>query len=244
MNELGAVRRCIALDLMGLGYSEVSEDQDLSFPAQARMVLEFLDALSVREFDLVGNDSGGAIAQLVAVRAPARLNSLVLTNCDVHDNWPPPAFAQTVQLANAGLLGLLCCELLENLQLARSDLGLGVGFEHPSTISEQLVHSYIRPITRNEKRRRQLNRYVASMDCKQTVMIRGQLESLIVPTLVVWGMEDVFFPPRWADWLRQTIPGVETVVKLPGARLFLCEERAAEVAEHARDFWNANSTVE
>ena len=94
-------RRCIAIDLMGLGYTEISPSQDVSFTAQAQMVAEVLDALGIDKIDLVANDSGGAIAQIFAAHHPERLRSLVLTNCDVHDGWPPPqvlaadgAFAQ------------------------------------------------------------------------------------------------------------------------------------------------------
>src|SRR5689334_23295138 len=75
-------RRCIAIDLMGLGYSEIAPAQDVSFPAQATMIAEVLDALGIDKVDLVGNDSGGAIAQIFAAHYPKRLNSLVLTNCD------------------------------------------------------------------------------------------------------------------------------------------------------------------
>src|SRR5215813_6844631 len=83
-------RRCIAIDLMGLGYSEIGASQEVSFTAQAHMIAEVLDALGIEKVDLVGNDSGGAIAQIFAAHYSNRLTSLVLTNCDVHDGWPPP----------------------------------------------------------------------------------------------------------------------------------------------------------
>src|SRR5262245_37749979 len=78
-------RRCIAVDLMGLGYSEIAPSQDVSFTAQARMLGEVMDALGLDTVDLIGNDSGGAIAQIFAAQHADRLRSLVLTNCDVHD---------------------------------------------------------------------------------------------------------------------------------------------------------------
>src|SRR5579875_430704 len=67
-HALGAtsdLRRCVAPDLMGLGYTSVGVGQDLSFESQARMLFQFLDALGVDRVDLVGNDSGGAIAQIM-----------------------------------------------------------------------------------------------------------------------------------------------------------------------------------
>jgi pimeloyl-ACP methyl ester carboxylesterase len=64
---------------MGLGYSEISPTQDVSFTARAKMLLEILDALGIERVDLVSNDSGGgAIAQIFAAHHPHRLTSLVL----------------------------------------------------------------------------------------------------------------------------------------------------------------------
>ena len=72
-------RRCIALDLMGLGYSEIGAGQDVSFTAQARMIADVIDALGLATIDLVGNDSGGAIAQIFAAHHKQRLRTLTLT---------------------------------------------------------------------------------------------------------------------------------------------------------------------
>jgi AraC-like DNA-binding protein len=102
IGQLQDVRRCIALDLMGLGYIEIGPKHDVSFVAQARMVREFLDALGLDQVDLVTNDSGGAIAQIVAANCPERIRTL--TNCDVHDNWPPAAIEPQLAAARAGVL--------------------------------------------------------------------------------------------------------------------------------------------
>jgi pimeloyl-ACP methyl ester carboxylesterase len=85
IDRLAHRRRCIAIDLMALGYSEIAPNQDVSFTAQARILAEVIDALDIETVDLVGNDSGGAVAQIFAAHYPHRLRSLILTNCDVHD---------------------------------------------------------------------------------------------------------------------------------------------------------------
>src|SRR5215813_12061161 len=89
ISALRDLRRCIAIDLMALGYTEIAPSQPVSFTAQAAMLAQFLDALGIDRIDLIGNDSGGAIAQIFAVHHPHRLRTLTLTNCDTHDNWPP-----------------------------------------------------------------------------------------------------------------------------------------------------------
>jgi pimeloyl-ACP methyl ester carboxylesterase len=112
-------RRCIAIDLMGLGYSEIPPGQDVSFTAQARMIAEMLDALGIETIDLIGNDSGGAIAQIFAAHYPDRLRSLVLTNCDVHDGWPPPGILPLLDRVRNGTLASIFQPMLDRPDLAR-----------------------------------------------------------------------------------------------------------------------------
>src|SRR5215471_15252020 len=88
LEHLSDVRRCIALDLLAHGDTEITPHQDVSVTANANMLKDFLDALSIDQIDLVGNDSGGGIAQIFAALYPEFIRSLTLTNCDTHDNWP------------------------------------------------------------------------------------------------------------------------------------------------------------
>src|SRR3979490_2408894 len=108
--QLGALsdfRRCIAVDLLAHGDTEIAAQQDVSVTANAKMLGEFLDALHIDQVDLVGNDSGGGIAQIFAAHHPQRVRSLTLTNCDAQDNWPPEAFQPFLAIAaTGGLLGV------------------------------------------------------------------------------------------------------------------------------------------
>src|SRR5512132_2256818 len=70
---LADVRRCIALDLLAHGATEIAPTQDVSSSANADMIAQFLDALRLDRVDLVGNDSGGGIALIFAARHPDRL---------------------------------------------------------------------------------------------------------------------------------------------------------------------------
>src|SRR6266478_7557201 len=88
LDDLDREHRCIAPDLMGLGYSEIPAEQDLSFAAQVRMLAAFLDGLGVERVHLVGSDSGGGIGQVFVAAYPSRVSSLTLLNCEVHDKWP------------------------------------------------------------------------------------------------------------------------------------------------------------
>src|ERR1700734_3534907 len=83
--DLSDIRRCLAVDLLAHGDTEITRDQDVSVTANARMLAEFLDALKVDRVDIVGNDSGGGIAQIFAALYPQRVRSLTLTDCDTHN---------------------------------------------------------------------------------------------------------------------------------------------------------------
>jgi pimeloyl-ACP methyl ester carboxylesterase len=228
--------RCIAPDLLGLGDTERRQSSGLDFPSQAQMVLDVLDQLGVRSFHLVGNDSGGAIAQILACRPTQRLLSLTLTNCDVDANVPPPAFAQAFALAKAGLFSRALADMRNNLALARSDFGLGVGFENPQHITPELVEAYIAPLLSSSARESDFNHYVAAFDNAHTIALREKLTALNTPTQLLWASSDVFFPRADAVWLAQTIPGFRRLIDVEGARLFFCEERPDWVAARIAEF--------
>jgi pimeloyl-ACP methyl ester carboxylesterase len=108
LEYLSGIRRCIAVDLLAHGDTEIAPDQDVSVTANATMLKEVLDGLGVDQIDLVGNDSGGGIAQIFSALYPERVRSLTLTDCDAHDNWPPEPFKPFLAMAaSGGLRGTL-----------------------------------------------------------------------------------------------------------------------------------------
>ena len=84
---LSDIRRAIAVDLLAHGDTEIAADQDVSVTANAKMLQEFLDALKIDQVDLVGNDSGGGIAQIFAAMYPERVRSLVLMDGVFEKEW-------------------------------------------------------------------------------------------------------------------------------------------------------------
>nr|WP_201784728.1 alpha/beta hydrolase [Nonomuraea pusilla] len=231
--ELRGERRCVALDLPLHGGSAPRDD--LSIPALADAVEELCDGLGLDRVDLVANDTGGAVAQVFAVRHAERLRTLTLTNCDVHTNTPPEAFRPTVELAERGELAPLVGALLDRPELI-VHTAFGQSYERiddPAAV----VDAYLRPILAKPGGARAFERLVASIDAADLVAVEPGLAALTVPTLLVWGTGDVFFDVSWAYWLRDTIPGAREVVEIPGGRLFFPEERAAELVPCLRRFW-------
>jgi pimeloyl-ACP methyl ester carboxylesterase len=239
LSGLSDIRRCIAVDLLAHGDTEIGPNQDVSVTANANMLREALDALGIDQVDLVGNDSGGGIAQIFAALNPNRVRSLTLTNCDTHDNWPPEAFKPFVEMVAAGGLSKMLNAMLADKSIYRSLGALGPGYERPETATDEDIEIYLRPHLRSEQRTRDLERFVGAFDHKHTLAIEPQLRRLKAPTLIVWGTDDVYFPVKWAHWLAEAIPGAKPPVELPGARIFFPEERAEAFNQLLRGHWVA-----
>lgn len=237
LDTLSGMRRCIAVDLLAHGSSAAPADGHLTIGLQAEMLADFIDVLRLDKVDLVGNDTGGAIAQLIAVRIPERIRTLTLTNCDTHDNWPPAAFAPIHEMAEQGVLASALGMLASDPAAARA--ALATSFEHPDQLPEDTIRGFFNAFS-EPSRASAVQDYVRGMDHGVTVAIMGDLARLLVPTLVVWGADDTFFDVSWASWLAKTIPGTVRRVEIPGAKLFHPLERPEVLSGELRELW-ANS---
>jgi pimeloyl-ACP methyl ester carboxylesterase len=237
--DLSDIRRCIAVDLLAHGDTEIAPDQDVSVTANAKMLREFLDALHIDQVYLVGNDSGGGIAQIFAALYPERVRSLTLTDCDAHDNWPPEAFKPFLAMAAAGGLRGTLTALLADKSVYRSPQALGPAYEHPDRLNDDSIEKYLRPLVRTDRRTSDLERFLAAFDNKHTRAVEERLKTLKAPTLIVWGTDDVYFDVKWSRWLAGTIPGTRRRVEFEGARIFFPEERWADFNQELRAHWLA-----
>lgn len=232
---LSDIRRCVAPDLLAHGDTEIAPDQDVSVSANAEMLVQFLDALEVDQIDLVGNDSGGGIAQILAARHPERIRSLVLTNCDTHDNWPPEAFKPFLQMAAAGGLQATLDAMIADKSVYRS--ALDPAYEHPERVTDETIEAYLRPLVSSEQRTRDFQRFLAAFDNRYTIAIEPALKTLRAPTLIVWGTDDIYFDVKWSHWLATTIPGTTRRLEFEGARIFFPEERWSAFNQELRAHW-------
>src|SRR6266853_2880631 len=237
--DLSDIRRCIAVDLLAHGDTEIAPNQDVSVTANANMLKEFLDVLKIDQVDLVGNDSGAGIAQIFAALYPERIRSLTLTDGDTHDNWPPQAFKPFLAMAAAGGLPGTLKAMIADKNVYRSPQALGPAYEHPELVSTDTIEQYLCPLVRSEQHTRDFQRFLAAFDNKHTLAIEDRLRTLQTPTLIVWGTDDIYFDVKWSRWLADNIPGTRQRVELKGARIFFPEERWEEFNKELRAHWQA-----
>ncbi len=190
-------------------------------------------------FDLVAHDTGGAVAQIFAVRQQQRLATLVLTNCETQDNVPPRAFLPTLWLARLGLLAPLSRRMLADLDRARERI-YGRDYEHIEALPIDVVREYLTPLSSTKEHARQFQRWIRSLRAGDLAAAEDGLRQLDVPTLIVWATDDRFFHRRWAQWLLDTIPGASEIVEVRGGRLFFPDERADGLGQAVRRHWAAH----
>jgi pimeloyl-ACP methyl ester carboxylesterase len=86
-------RRCIVLELPLGAHTVPAPDRSRLTPVGlADMIAEEIERLDLHDVTLVGNDTGGGLAQLVVTRHPERIAKLVLTPCDALEVFPPALF--------------------------------------------------------------------------------------------------------------------------------------------------------
>jgi len=236
IDRLSPYRRCVAPDFMGLGYSEIPEHQSLAAAAQVEMLDALLDALAISEVDIVASDSGGAVAQLFVVRHPERVRTLLVTNCDVETDSPPPKVKPIIEMARAGTLAAATAEWLTDKALARATFGAAV-YRDPSSFADESIEYYVAPLVSSPLRRAQYHAYHIALEPNPLAGIEAALERSAVPVRIVWGASDDIFSQADADYLDHTFPRSLGVRRVPGAKLFFPEEFPDVVAEEAERLW-------
>src|ERR1700744_1633656 len=220
IEKLQDTSRCIAIDLPLHGGTPARED--MSAGALAQVVADLCDDLGLTRVDLVGNDTGGAIAPNYAARHPERIRSLPLPNCDCEGTFPPPEFLPLIESARQGALAPALAALAASPE-AWPTGPLAVGYEHPEQVPDEVWRAYLAPSGDAMERGRGFERLVTSLDPSDMDAVGRALRALNAPTLLVWGTGDETFGVKWAYHLRDMIPGAKEVIEVEGAKLFFPE---------------------
>ncbi|WP_394821244.1 alpha/beta fold hydrolase [Pendulispora albinea] len=239
IDRLSSLRRCIAPDFMGLGYTEVAKGQSVAPAAQVAMLVALLDKLSIRTVDLIANDSGGAVAQLFATRHRDRVRTMLLTTCDVENDSPPAAVVPVIAAAHAGKFAdETFLPQLADKTFSRSAKGIGGQcFTYPTNPTDEAIEVYFSPLVSSPARKALTNAYAIGLDPNPLKGIESALQRCTVPTRIVWGTGDTIFSPVSADYLSCTLPNSRGVRRIEGAKLFFPEEFPDIIAEEARGLW-------
>ncbi len=227
--ELAGEHRCIALDLpFGAHLDPMPPHADLSPPGLTAIVAEAIEALELDDVTLVGNDTGGAICQLMVTRRPDRVGRLVLTSCDAFENFPPKAMRPAMPLlrARGGLEILLAPARLRAVR--QRMLTLMGATKRP--VDAEAADSYALPALTSSAVRRDVRKILRGVDSSYTVEAAERLAGFDRPALVAWSREDRFFPTEDAERLARILPDAR-LEWIEDSYTFSPEDQPARLAE-------------
>jgi pimeloyl-ACP methyl ester carboxylesterase len=211
---------------------------DLSLPGIAGLVAEFLDRLDLQDVTLVGNDTGGALVQLLICGGGARVGRVVLASCEAFDNFPPGLTGKT--LAMTGKLPPRLFGLLIQQMRLRALRRLPIAFGWLTMRGDAATARWIRPVTRQPEIRRDAVRTLRAAFADTHLMLKAAqcLPSFNRPALVVWASGDRVMPPEHGRRLVELLPHGQ-LVEVEDTYTLIPLDQPARLAQIMREFAHA-----
>jgi len=228
--------RCLAPDWpIGAQQIAMKPDADLTPYGIAAIVASFLDALELEDVTIVGNDSGGAMSQILVTRHPERIGRLVLTNCDTHENFPPGIFKAMPPVAKLpGGMTVLSAPFRIGA-LARAAFKPFAKTQIPP----QLVASWMAPGLHDRAVKHDARKVTAGMHKRYTLEAAEKLRGSELPLLLAWAPGDRYFPISYAERLAEGMPNA-SIVRIPDAKTFVPLDQPRRLAEEISTFVQSN----
>lgn len=220
--------RCVVPDLPLGGHAvPMDRDADLTPRGVALMVADLMERLDLRDVILVGNDTGGAICQIVVAEHPERIGGLVLTNCDAYESFFPllSPFQYAARFFGTRFVDLLA--LVLRTRTAQRALFKTVALRR---MDDATLDAYSTPLIRDAGVRRDLARLLGSVSNRYTLEAARSFPDFRRPVLIAWGEDDLFFSVRLAGRLQRDFPDARLEL-VDRSRAFVPEDRPERLAD-------------
>lgn len=233
--------RCVVPTLPLGGHRQpLSAQADCTMRGLAKMVIEFLDALNLSDVVLIGNDTGGALAQLVLAEDRRRVGKAVLIACDTYDNLPPgvsgKALTMTGKLPPAAF-GMFMQQL--RLKPMRR---LPISFGWLTKRGDAITRQWLAPILSQSAIRADAVRVLRNIFGDRDVLNKAAagFGAVPIPVLVVWAPEDKIMPKGDGRRLAEAFPR-GSYVEVADSYALIPLDQPAALVQALREFEHANS---
>jgi haloalkane dehalogenase len=218
--------RVIAPDFLGHGWSDRRDRFDRSFQDQARMIRALLDALNINKIHLVGHDTGGAVALILAIESPDYVNRLVICNSVCYDRFDDDMldFGHPLRWKHRPLE-----ELIQTLEECLSE-----GLSNRERLTPEFTQGIIAPWA-SEEGKLSLLRNASALNPNQTMALVDRHSSISAPTLIIWGVNDPWQKTEDGQRLASEIPGA-TFHPIKGASHWVPQDTPEEFTHTVLDF--------
>ena len=241
VGQLAGEFRVIVPELpLGAHTAALGPAADRSPAGVARLIADFLEALDVHEATLVGNDTGGALCQLVAVHHPGRVARMVLTPCDAFEVFPPPLFKPLVWAARVpgGLTAYLQPVRLRALRR----LPIAFGWLTKRGIEPAVVDGWVSAYFGDAGVRRDVTAFVRAARPDVMKEVGARLANFEKPVLVAWAPDDRHFKWELAERLVGAFPNAR-LERIEDSYTFVAIDQPARTAQLIREFVRETSAA-
>ncbi len=239
--RLAGQYRCVVPTLPLGGHRQpLSAEADCTMRGLAKMVIEFLAALNLSDVVLVGNDTGGALAQLVLTEDRSRVGKAVLIACDTYDNLPPgvsgKALTMTGKLPPAAF-GMFMQQL--RLKPMRR---LPISFGWLTKRGDGITRQWLAPIWSQSAIRADTVRVLRNIFRDRDVLNQAAVGFGVVPipVLVVWASDDKIMPRDDGRRLAEAFPR-GSYVEVADSYTLIPLDQPEVLVEALRQFEHASS---
>jgi pimeloyl-ACP methyl ester carboxylesterase len=230
--QLAPAYRCVTPDLpLGSHELPLPRNTDLTPPGIADLIADFIAALELRDVTLIGNNTGGAFAQLVAVQHPQLLARLILASCDALEHFPPQLLRPLTLMGRWPNAMFVMAQLLRPRWVQR----LMYSWSTKADLPDEVYASYSRNGVSSRRIVRDFARVLRAIEPSHTLEAAKRLRTFQKPTLIVWAADDRFFPPQDGRKLAAIIPHSRFEL-VEDSYTFLSEDQPERLAKLIDDF--------
>jgi pimeloyl-ACP methyl ester carboxylesterase len=234
--DLAVDHRCVAPTLpLGAHRHAMNAGVEISLPAIAWLVTEFIERLDLTDVTLVGNDTGGALVQLLMGDGGSGVGRVVLASCDAFDNLPPGLTGKALVLSGKlppALFGLSMAQL--RLRPLRR---LPIAFGWLTKRGDAAVVRQLAPVLSRSDIRRDTVRVLRAIGADRSILVKAaeRFPDFDRPALVVWAAEDRVMPPDHGRRLAQLLPH-SRLVEIDDSYTLIPLDQPAPLARAIRRF--------
>ena len=199
---------------------------------------------------VVGNDTGGALSQLLLSESDERVAGLVLSSCNSFDRFVPPLFKpfrKFAELPGAIAVGV---QPLRVRAFRRLPFVFGRIAKYP--IPDEVTDAWLDPIITDRRIRENGRRFVHGIDYDDLPRAAERLRDFRKPVLLLWAREDRLFPFAFAERWLTVFPNAR-LVPVTDSYTYIAEDQPVFVSREIATFANevhglsqvpANSSVQ
>lgn len=227
---------CYVPDLPGGGDTKWSDDTDFSWPGQAKTVQQLADRLGLKNYCLVGQDSGAMIARSLALVDGKRIVALAMTNTEIPRVHPLLWKFIRWSTFRGELAHWLFRRIFRWRWFMRTRFGFGDSFYDRRLVDGEFRELFLRPLFETRRRMEGHFRFIQGWKWEYLDKMERLHGQIGMPTLLVWGEDDPILKVERAEQMAKQFRNAR-LERVKRAKLFVQEERPAEVAKLLLDFF-------